>query len=228
MSGPPHAVLPVRDLTEGKSRLRAVLAPSERWAFNRWLLERMLDALAAYPGPARTAVATGSREAKALAHQRGMATIDDPGLGLNGAVARGFEVLRGRKVEAAFVVPVDLPFATAQSLRLLVESAWAAPVCLVAPDRCGQGTNFLYQSPLRLAEFSYGEGSFERHCAAAAAAGLKVQISRDERCAFDVDTPADFAEWRRLCEENSGAEAAPPPLGDRRRDVEHRIPYQTL
>jgi 2-phospho-L-lactate guanylyltransferase len=69
---------------------------------------------------------------------------------------------------------------------------------VLAPDRAELGTNFLYQSPIRMARFAYGVGSFERHRALAAACGLIVQVRREPTLAFDLDLPSDLEAWRRM------------------------------
>jgi 2-phospho-L-lactate guanylyltransferase len=96
-------------------------------------------------------------------------------------------------------------------LRRLIEGAGPSPVCALAPDRAEQGTNLLYQSPIRFTTFSYGEGSFARHCGLAGEAGLRVVVRREAALAFDLDLPDDVREWRRICEaasaKTSGAAA---------------------
>ena len=72
MSDRVFAILPVRSLAEGKSRLSPVLDATERARLNERLLEHTLDCLAVYPGAASTLVASASAEVLERARRRGM------------------------------------------------------------------------------------------------------------------------------------------------------------
>jgi 2-phospho-L-lactate guanylyltransferase len=199
MSDDIFAILPVRSLTDGKSRLSPLLDAEERARLNERLLAQTLDCLAAYPGTASTLVVSGSPEVLARARQCGMAAVSDPpGGDLNEAVAAATTAARTRGARGVFVLPVDLPLLTAAGLRSLLAQAPPAPVCLLVPDRHGTATNLIYQSPIRLACYAFGDGSFERHRRAAQAAGLKVLVRREPSLALDLDLPADYTLWREL------------------------------
>jgi 2-phospho-L-lactate guanylyltransferase len=71
---------------------------------------------------------------------------------------------------------------------------------VIAPCRHGTGTNALLLRPPGLIPFSFGPDSLSAHCAAARAAGVEPIIYRDERVAFDLDTPED---WEELGEQIS-------------------------
>ena len=199
MSDGIFAILPVRSLAEGKSRLSPVLDAGERARLNERLLEHTLDFLAVCPGAASTLVASGSAEVLDRARWRGMTAVaDPPGGGLNEAVAAATVVASARGAQGVFVLPVDLPLATADGLRDLLAQASSTPICLLVPDRRGAGTNLIYQSPIRLTSYAFGEGSFERHRLAAQAAGLKVVVRREPSFGLDLDLPADYTLWRQL------------------------------
>jgi 2-phospho-L-lactate guanylyltransferase len=143
------------------------------------------------------------------------AVADPPGGGLNEAVAAATAAARARGARGIFVLPVDLPLLTAAGLRDLLAQASPAPVCLLVPDRRGAGTNLIYQSPIRLASYAFGDGSFERHRRAAQAAGLKVLVRREPSFALDLDFPADYTLWRELIR------ATPQTAGHRIDDEAH-------
>jgi 2-phospho-L-lactate guanylyltransferase len=142
-----------------------------------------------------------------------IAISDPPGGGLNEAVAQATVAARARGAQGVFVLPVDLPLVTAANIRDLVAQAPRAPVCVLVPDRHGFGTNLIYQSPIRLTSYAFGEDSFERHRAAAAAAGLKVFVRREPNFALDLDLPADYTLWQQLT--NATARPAAYRLDDK-------------
>ena len=151
---------------------------------------------AAYPGAASTLVASGSAEVLARARQTGMAAVaDPPGGGLNEAVAAATAAARARGARGVFVLPVDLPLLTAAGLRDLLAQASPAPVCLLVPDRRGAGTNLIYQSPIRVASYAFGDGSFERHRLAARAAGLRSSCGAGQLRPRSRPS-ADYTVWR--------------------------------
>ena len=61
----------------------------------------------------------------------------------------------------------------------------------IAPDRWRGGTNLMAWRPIDALTVQYGVGSFERHCAAARAAGASLSICELEGASIDVDEPAD-------------------------------------
>jgi 2-phospho-L-lactate/phosphoenolpyruvate guanylyltransferase len=202
MTSAVFCIMPVRSLVDGKSRLSPVLNATERVHLNTFLFERMLGCLGEYPGLASTLIVSRSSEVLERARNRGAIIVLEPnGGGLNEAVGEATNIAIARGARGVFVLPFDLPLVTAVALRKLVAKATPTPVCLLVPDRRGVGTNFIYQSPVRLTTYAYGDGSFERHRVAAREAGMKVVVRREPSFAFDVDLPADYLHWRELTKE---------------------------
>jgi 2-phospho-L-lactate guanylyltransferase len=196
-AGLAHIVLPVRGLAAGKSRLSAVLDAGEREALNRWLLERTLDVLGAWRGSLEPCVVVSACErVLEIARARGAQVLREPAAaGLNAAAALGAAHARMRGAGALLVVPCDLPHLTVDSLDALLDDAQDADV-VIAPDKCGTGTNAIVVRGDMVFDFSFGERSFSSHLAHAAARGAKVAVHRSPALAFDVDTAEDLACWR--------------------------------
>jgi len=202
MTSAVFCIMPVRSLVDGKSRLSPVLNATERAGLNAFLFERMVGCLREYPGLASTLIVSRSSEVLERARNSGAIVVFEPnGGGLSEAVGEATNTAIARGARGVFVIPFDLPLITAAALRELVAQAAPSPVCLLVPDRRGVGTNFIYQSPIRLTTYAYGEGSFERHCVAARAAGMRVVVVREPRFALDLDLPADYLHWRELTKE---------------------------
>lgn len=191
------AIIPVKPLAIGKSRLGGWLQPRERVALNACLLQHTLAVAAEFPGPARCIVVSASAEVRHLAQQRGMITLPDPpgGKTLNDAVAAASRVAQARGAQALFVLPVDLPMLSAAKLRHTINAAPPAPTCLLIADQHGEGTNFLYQAPVRLLDYRYGANSCALHAEAAWRAGLVPQICRADTAWFDLDRVPDYRRW---------------------------------
>jgi 2-phospho-L-lactate guanylyltransferase len=197
VSGRLFAIVPMKSLTLGKSRLYGRVPESERLALNRWLLDHTLSVAAEFPGAERTIVVSGSAEILDIARQRGMIAIADPeGADLNAALAAATDVAVEWQADAVFVLPVDLPLLTAEALRRAVAAVPAAPGCLLVTDRHDEGTNLMVQQPVQLRRYRYGLGSCGSHVAAAEEAGMTVTVCRDPDLSFDLDWPDDYAVWQ--------------------------------
>jgi 2-phospho-L-lactate/phosphoenolpyruvate guanylyltransferase len=191
-------LIPCKPLREGKSRLAGVLSAAERYRLCVDLLENTLTLALALQSTASVHVVTPDPEASEIAKARGVATIDDGGVGLNAAVRRGLNAILGRAGNdaAALILPIDLPLATADAVSRAFNGT--AEV-VVAPDAERRGTNLLYLSYPAVSVFplAFGAASFAAHRDGAIRIGLSVEILEDPRLAFDLDEPEDYNHWRR-------------------------------
>jgi 2-phospho-L-lactate guanylyltransferase len=196
----PHIVLPVRGLADGKSRLCSVLDANEREALNRWLLGHTLQVLDAWRGsPATCVVVSACERVLGIARAHGADALkEDAQAGLNAAASLGAARAVERGAESLLVLPCDLPQLTPRSLDALLDDARNADV-VIAPDKCGTGTNAILMRSGGLFDFRFGEGSFALHLEAAATRGARVAVHRSPALAFDIDTAEDFACWRAAC-----------------------------
>jgi 2-phospho-L-lactate guanylyltransferase len=177
-------VLPLRSFTHGKARLARELDAARRAQFVRDMADAVVDAAGDHP----LVVVSSAAEVLAWAGDRGLACIDDPG-SLDGAAAAGQANLRHRGCRRVVIAHGDLPLARTFAPVLTDD----ARVAVLVPDHRDDGTPVLsIPSEIEFA-FSYGPGSFARHCAAAEGAGLVVHIVRDPSLGFDVDVPDDLA-----------------------------------
>jgi len=188
------AVLPVKAFDAAKSRLAAEVSADARRCLAQQLMLTCLDALIASRALAGVIVVSSDARALALARERGAEALTEPGFGLNPALEAARGALAAR-ASALLVVAADLPFVTAEDIRLLLDGAAGASVAIV-PDRRRSGTNALLLQPPDAISFAFGEGSFERHFALAAAAGREARVVDLPNLAFDLDAPADLAELR--------------------------------
>lgn len=182
-----HVVVAVKGLMHGKGRLAGVLAPDHRRRLIVTMLEDVLATLAASSIVAGISVLT--RDASVV--PGGYARMDDAGFGLNAAVANAAQLLALAGVRSMLVLPADLPFATPDDIRALVE-AGKDGAAAIAPDIAGSGTNALLLSPPGLLQPRFGPRSFAAHLASAHGAGVSVHLVRRAGLAHDIDEPADL------------------------------------
>lgn len=200
-------LLPVRGIAAGKSRLGAVLDPAGRAALNRRLLENTLDAVACSAGGLRRCIVVSPcAEARAIAADRGTAVLCEHGGGLNSAVEEAAAAACAAGAAQLLVLPCDLPRLDAGALHALAGLAQPGRHLVIAPDRSGSGTNALLIDAGCGFPFHFGEHSFAKHRAWAAAQGWSLAVCRLPALAFDLDTPEDLAEWQAAARRAAVAE----------------------
>jgi len=191
------ALLPVKPAPAVKSRLAPVLNGIQRAALMRWMIQRVLSAIAEVDELAGVLV-VGQRLAGDSSLE--MAWTPDPGGGANAATVHGFEQLHKRGVEAALYVAGDLPLLGGEDLRSMLTAGQACGMAL-ATDRHGTGTNAMYQRlPARLIP-TFGPGSLERHLHAARVLGHEPRVIDRPGLILDVDEAEDLELVRKLLPE---------------------------
>ncbi len=179
-----------------KSRLAPALAPDERAALAQRMLRRLL-AVSSESGAAGLVAVVDSADGQALAREMGALVVDDPGLGMNGAVEAGIAAATAAGAKAALVLPGDLPLAEPDDLEAVVAAADGRPYAVVvATDEAGTGTNALFLRPPGVIAPDFGGVSAPRHLEAARRRGAAALRVSHPRLAFDLDTPDALARLR--------------------------------
>jgi 2-phospho-L-lactate guanylyltransferase len=187
------AIVPVKPLRRGKSRLSSVLSLEARTALNHYLLSNTLKTLAAVPEIEHSLVVSRDPEALTIAREYGARTVQEQGSPqLNIALTRATMVAVSHSVQGVIIVPADLPLITVDDIRAVVKRAVDPPVVVITPDRHHQGTNALLITPPGLIRYEFGPGSFQRHCILAEKAGARLEICERGSVALDIDLPEDL------------------------------------
>ena len=188
------AIVPVKPLRRGKSRLSKVISAEERADLNHNLLEHTIRVLSAIDEIENVLVISRDTEALALARDLGARTVQEYGNpGLNTALTRAVEIARSYGTCGILIIPADLPRLDAEDIRKILVHRKNPPVVVIAPDRKKEGTNALFISPPDLIEFKYGIGSFKKHSKAAMDAGARLEICDLPSLELDLDEPEDLA-----------------------------------
>jgi 2-phospho-L-lactate guanylyltransferase len=201
------AIIPVKPLRAGKSRLAAVLGADQRAALNKHLFGRVLDATLNTFRPERIVVVTADTLLLPLMRGQELHALEDVGDGLNAALGLGCRYAAERGARSIVVLPSDLPTVTSDDVRALVAALGPGPRCVIAPDEQEQGTNALALAPPDPDFFRFGPDSFQAHLEAAKALGVKPHILRRPGLANDLDTPDDYRRFTKEQLATSGAHA---------------------
>jgi 2-phospho-L-lactate guanylyltransferase len=193
------AIVPVKPLRRGKSRLAGTLTEDERAELNRLLLERTLRTLTEMKEVEQVLVVSRDSSALALARDLGARTVQEDGAPhLNTALKRATVVAQVYASRGVLVLPADLPLMTRDDILALFEKANDPPVVVIAPDRHEKGTNALLLSPANIIEYDFGEDSFMRHCERAKNSGARLEVVKLPSLGLDLDLPEDLDMVRKL------------------------------
>jgi 2-phospho-L-lactate guanylyltransferase len=187
------AIVPVKPLRRGKSRLSTILSEDERARLNHHLFVHTIEVLKKVESI--TDILVVSRDSDVLTEARDLKvrTVTENGTPeLNAALRRASLFSKNFSTEGILIVPADLPLMVPEDVNAFLEARKESPVEIIAPDRREEGTNLLFTNPADLLTFSYGMDSFKRHVAQAKAKGARVVIFENERIALDLDIPEDY------------------------------------
>jgi len=187
------AIVPVKPLRRGKSRLAGTLSEDERTHLNQLLLEHTLKTLKDLKEIEQILVVSRDPAALSLAREHGARTVREAGSPkLNTALKRATVVAQLYATRGVLVLPADLPLITREDILALVERAKKPPVVVIAPDRHEEGTNALLICPAGLIEYDFGPGSYQRHCERARKAGARLEVVTLPSLGLDLDLPEDL------------------------------------
>jgi 2-phospho-L-lactate guanylyltransferase len=193
------AIVPVKPLRRGKSRLAGILSEDERTALNQDLLERTLKTLSGLKELDQVLVVSRDQHALNIARNHGAKTVQEDGQPhLNTALTRATVVAQLHATQGVLILPADLPLLTQDDVLALIDRAIKPPVVVIAPDRHGKGTNALLMVPAGLIDYDFGENSFERHCQRALKAGARLEVVELPSLGLDLDLPEDLEMVRKL------------------------------
>lgn len=200
------AILPIKSFGASKTRLAELLGRGSRQALAQAMFLDVLAALRRVPGVDAVAVVTTDPDAESAARNEGVHLLFDPDQsGQSAAVAIGIRHGVDLGFERVLQVPGDTPLIEPGEIASMLERAKEDGVdVVICPDRHDAGTNALLLCPPTAMAPSFGEGSLERHRAAAAAAGLRHRVEAVPSLLLDVDTPDDLALLSGALEERRG------------------------
>lgn len=188
------AIVPVKPLRRGKSRLAGTLPDEDRIALNYCLLENTLDTLRSISRIEYVLVISRDPQALSVARRFQARTIQESGApDLNCALERATAYAIRSTVQGVLIIPADLPLINTLDVESMLDAAVNEPVVAINPDRHKKGTNALLVSPTGLIKYAFGEDSFQVHCQRAQAAGARLEILDRPGLALDLDLPEDLA-----------------------------------
>jgi 2-phospho-L-lactate guanylyltransferase len=187
------AIVPVKPLRRGKSRLSEILSEDERSRLNHYLFTHTIDILLEVELITEILVVSRDSNVLTIARDKGVRTVTENGAPeLNNALRRATVFSNVFSTEGVLIVPADLPLLSAADVIEFLSQRKEPPNIVISPDHRGLGTNMLFINPADLISFSFGIDSFKRHSVLAREKGGEVVVYENSRIALDLDVPEDY------------------------------------
>ncbi len=187
------AIVPVKSLRRGKSRLSGVLTDEERSALNRDLLTKTLMCLKTVQKIDQILVISYDPEALAKARELDVMTVQEGSkTNINNALRRATVAAKAYNASKTIIVPADLPYINKEEVEDFLAQEGEPPEIIISSDRHSEGTNALFINPIGILEYNFGPWSFRKHIEQAERKKIKVKIKNMESLTFDLDVPEDL------------------------------------
>jgi 2-phospho-L-lactate guanylyltransferase len=207
------AVVPVKRFAVAKSRLAPGVEETRKPELVAAMVADVLEAIAAARLVERTIVVSQEPRAAELAAAAGADLLSDfDDAGHSAAALAGIDAAEAAGAGCVALLPGDCPLLDPRELDKMLTGVPDRYVAVI-PDRHGTGTNALVLAPPNAIEPSFGEGSRERHVAAARAAGIPYGVEELSSLGLDLDTPADIVALTMRVEMGGGAKRTAKALG---------------
>jgi len=187
-------LVPVKNLSNAKQRLAAILDQASRTELAQSMLFDVLEALGTWQQRPEVGIVSNDPFALELAeHFRFEVIPDTRNISETDAIDMATQACLERGVESTLVIPGDIPLIQSWELAKVLELAPKEGSVLV-PAADGRGTNAAFRRPANLFPLRFGNDSFRPHRAAAAATGKPCVVVPLPGIAIDIDNPGDLAQ----------------------------------
>lgn len=190
------AIIPMKPLSEGKSRLARTLSPAQRARISAGMLRRVLAALrGASIDPIW--VVGGDDQVMRMTRNHGGMWHEEMGRDLNDtlgkAITQAFE--RGK---SALYIAGDLPFLKPSDIHSFIQASRGMGNVTLAPAQRDGGTNAILVPRNVRFRPELGRRSFSKHLNQAAKLETSVAIAYCPGMAFDLDVADDLEAYQHM------------------------------
>lgn len=193
------AVLPVKPLTKGKSRLHNLLNADEVYSLNRCLFEETFQKLKSSVEIDRILVVSQDENVLEFTRQMGgIALKENRQSSLNEAVSQALAFIVNNDPGMVLIVPADLPWMSVEDLAALLKLRQEREFMIIVPDQRQWGTNAILLSQPSLLIPQFGRHSFQKHSQQAANRSVQLIVWLNKNIQRDLDTPQDLLFYNKI------------------------------
>ena len=200
------AVIPVKGLTESKTRLSTSVQADKRRILVEALMEDVLSSIIRSRVYGTVMVISPDENVASRIRPEEVSFLKQTGVGLNRAIEQANRLATQKHVRSVTTVLADIPLVEPGDFKELLSVGTAVPRVVMAPSLKG-GTNVLLTSPPGVISPSYGRWSYSKHLRQAQMKKVDAYSISNSRVSFDIDTISDLVELRRLDPESKTASA---------------------
>lgn len=185
-------LIPIKDPSNGKTRLAGLLSPDERRLLAWAMFEDVSRAVRDACKPDCVVMVTSYEPAIERARELEWdVLIEQSQLSESASVDWASRVLAERGVDTVMRLPADLPLVRAEDIDALLSMKLDSPGALLVPSREGSGTNAIIRTPPTLFASCFGPNSLALHMQEAAKLGVACLLVNNARIELDIDEPGD-------------------------------------
>lgn len=200
---PVWAIIPIKPLRRGKSRLSKILSDEEREYLNENLLLHTINCLENTPEIEHIAVISHDPTALRITRTLNVKTIqENRNTNLNNALRKATKIVQSFNADQLLIIPADLPRILPRDISGLINKSKGEREIIISPDRKVCGTNALLINPIGILDYDFGPWSFKKHIEQAERKKIRVEIYNNKNIAFDLDLPEDYEEYKKNLDVN--------------------------
>ena len=190
------AIVPMKPLSKGKSRLGQSLSAEERADLAMGMLRRVVLAVKA-ASVGNMWVVGGDDRVCDMARKLGAECVEELGADLNDTLKKAFE-RAFKQGKSALYIAGDLPFLKPADVHSMMQSSRRQGNVTLAPARRDGGTNSImvpFGVPLQP---ELGQGSFMKHLTQAVRLETSVAINSSPGLGFDLDVVDELETFQHM------------------------------
>ena len=189
------AVIPVKGLTESKTRLSTYLQGDKRRILVEALLDDVLSSIIRSRVYGTIKVISPDENVASRIRPPEVSFLKQTGIGLNRAIEQANRLATLGHASSLTTVLADIPLVEPGDFKEIVGLGFPGRRVAMAPSMKG-GTNVMLTSPPSVVFPGYGRWSYSKHLRRAQVSGISAYSLSNPRLSFDIDTMSDLVELR--------------------------------
>lgn len=188
------AIVPIKTLRFGKSRLSSILDDTERLHLIKLLISTTIFELKKSSFIHPIILVSNDNEVREIAKNEDLIFLYENNPGVNNAIKMADSYCVNEGYNSNIIIPHDIPFLTSESIDEICKKSFSYKKCIfICPSLRMDGTNILLRKPLNLIQTSYDNNSYYTHLALGKQSGVFCESITLKNLMFDIDEMSDLS-----------------------------------